>query len=159
MCRAHGQSRHLLCRPCRRQDRLCGPCPSPSGRSRLCGEAAPEPTGAHPAVPVLPGGLYGADPEVQQRLLRRQSCGGPEVAYAVGRAQERKKVLVVGGGVAGCEAARVCALRGHDVTLLEAAGQLGETSSPAGCLTLRRTTTLWCAGIPMSCRSWGCGWS
>ena len=57
---------------------------------------------------------------------------GREVAYAVGRAQERKKVLVVGGGVAGCEAARVCALRGHDVTLLEAAGQLGGNLIPGG---------------------------
>ena len=38
---------------------------------------------------------------------------GREVAYAVGRAQERKKVLVVGGGVGRLwEAARVCALRG-----------------------------------------------
>ena len=37
----------------------------------------------------------------------------------------RKKVVVVGGGPAGMEAARVAALRGHDVTLIEAASQLG----------------------------------
>ena len=47
---------------------------------------------------------------------------GREVAYAVGRAQERKKVLVVGGGVAGCELALW--LRKQDstreVTLVEA---------------------------------------
>lgn len=36
-----------------------------------------------------------------------------------------RKVVVVGGGPAGLEAARVCALRGHKVTLLEAADQLG----------------------------------
>ena len=36
-----------------------------------------------------------------------------------------KKVVVVGGGPAGMEAARVAALRGHDVTLVEAASQLG----------------------------------
>jgi NADPH-dependent 2,4-dienoyl-CoA reductase/sulfur reductase-like enzyme len=34
-------------------------------------------------------------------------------------------VVVVGGGPAGLEAARVCALRGHEVTLLEALDRLG----------------------------------
>lgn len=37
----------------------------------------------------------------------------------------RKKVVVVGAGPAGLEAARVSALRGHDVVLLEAADRLG----------------------------------
>ena len=36
-----------------------------------------------------------------------------------------RRVVVVGGGVAGLEAARVCAERGHDVELLEAAHELG----------------------------------
>ncbi len=36
-----------------------------------------------------------------------------------------RKVVVVGGGVAGLEAARVAALRGHTVTLFEAAPRLG----------------------------------
>ena len=35
------------------------------------------------------------------------------------RAEKKKKVLVIGGGPAGMEAARVSALRGHDVTLYE----------------------------------------
>ena len=38
---------------------------------------------------------------------------------------EKKHVAIVGGGVGGCECARVAALRGHRVTLLEASGQLG----------------------------------
>ncbi|GAA0795992.1 FAD-dependent oxidoreductase [Marinobacterium sediminicola] len=38
-----------------------------------------------------------------------------------------KKVLVVGGGPAGLEAARVSALRGHQVTLVERSGRLGGT--------------------------------
>ena len=39
--------------------------------------------------------------------------------------QPGRKVLVVGGGPAGLEAARVAAERGHHVVLLEAAGKLG----------------------------------
>jgi 2,4-dienoyl-CoA reductase-like NADH-dependent reductase (Old Yellow Enzyme family)/thioredoxin reductase len=37
----------------------------------------------------------------------------------------KKKVMIAGGGVAGIEAARVAALRGHDVTLYEKSGELG----------------------------------
>jgi hypothetical protein len=40
-------------------------------------------------------------------------------------ADARKRVVVVGGGPAGLEAARVCALRGHEVILLEALDRLG----------------------------------
>ncbi len=36
-----------------------------------------------------------------------------------------KRVVVVGGGIAGCEAARIAAGRGHKVTLLEAGKRLG----------------------------------
>ena len=37
----------------------------------------------------------------------------------------QKKIVVVGGGPAGMEAARVCAERGHDVMLFEASNRLG----------------------------------
>lgn len=47
-------------------------------------------------------------------------------------AQTPKKVLIVGGGPAGMEAARVAALRGHAVTLMEAAPDLGGTLRLAG---------------------------
>jgi 2,4-dienoyl-CoA reductase-like NADH-dependent reductase (Old Yellow Enzyme family)/thioredoxin reductase len=40
-------------------------------------------------------------------------------------AEKSKRVVVVGGGIAGCEAARVAAMRGHKVTLLERGKRLG----------------------------------
>ncbi len=46
----------------------------------------------------------------------------PHVIAASG---SRKKVVVVGGGPGGMEAARVSALRGHDVVLFEASDRLG----------------------------------
>jgi len=50
---------------------------------------------------------------------------GHETDGEVTRAAVRKRVVVVGGGPAGCEAARVAALRGHDVILLERGTSLG----------------------------------
>ena len=40
-------------------------------------------------------------------------------------AEKPKRVVVVGGGIAGCEAARVAAMRGHQVILLEQGKRLG----------------------------------
>jgi len=45
---------------------------------------------------------------------------------------QKKKVLVVGGGVAGCEAARVLAIRGHQPVLFERSGRLGGNLLPGG---------------------------
>ncbi|MCY4426926.1 MAG: FAD-dependent oxidoreductase [Halieaceae bacterium] len=73
---------------------------------------------------VMRGGLSGMMP---------MSCAvnpttGLETRYqddVVETAEKPKRILVVGGGPAGMEAARVSALKGHQVVLVEAAAQLG----------------------------------
>jgi len=50
---------------------------------------------------------------------------GREREYVLKRAEIVKKVVVVGGGVAGLEAARVAKLRGHEVILFEKSNELG----------------------------------
>lgn len=50
---------------------------------------------------------------------------GREVEYAFEGARNRLKIAVIGGGIAGMEASRVAALRGHGVTLIEAGDELG----------------------------------
>lgn len=57
---------------------------------------------------------------------------------SIGPAPVRKRVLVVGGGPAGMEAARVSALRGHEVTLVERAGELGGQVTVAAAVGSRR---------------------
>ena len=63
-------------------------------------------------------------------LQRPQRCDvnflcGRETSYAITKAGAKRRVVVVGGGSAGMEAARVASLRGHEVILLEKTGQLG----------------------------------
>ncbi|MFA0887748.1 MAG: NAD(P)/FAD-dependent oxidoreductase [Synergistales bacterium] len=62
---------------------------------------------------------------------REYRLGEPETA---GKTLSPRKVLVVGGGPAGMEAARVAALRGHRVTLAEKKPVLGGSLVAAGIL-------------------------
>jgi 2-enoate reductase len=73
-----------------------------------------------------------------QRVLtaRTLSCTvnpqvGMEKEYALTPAETLQKVLVIGGGPGGLEAARVAALRGHQVSLWEKSSKLGGNLIPA----------------------------
>ena len=71
------------------------------------------------------------------KIGRRAGCAvNPQAArestFGLTPALKKKDVLVVGGGVAGMEAARCAALRGHEVTLCEGSTRLGGNLIPAG---------------------------
>lgn len=55
-----------------------------------------------------------------------------EVRYALRPCVQPKRIVVIGGGVAGMEAARTAAMRGHKVSLYEKSGQLGGNLIPGG---------------------------
>ena len=77
--------------------------------------------------------LEGREEETRRCIGCLEGCGTPcPINYEIfpqriplEAATTPKKILVVGGGVAGMEAARVCVLRGHQVTLMEKLPALG----------------------------------
>jgi 2,4-dienoyl-CoA reductase-like NADH-dependent reductase (Old Yellow Enzyme family)/thioredoxin reductase len=50
---------------------------------------------------------------------------GHELEGEIGTVEQKKKILIAGGGPGGLEAARVAALRGHNVTIMEKSDCLG----------------------------------
>jgi len=77
--------------------------------------------------------LEGKADEIRMCMACSMECGPCPLNYEIHRAgyipltpaPKTKKVLVIGGGVGGMEAARIAALRGHHVTLMEKAASLG----------------------------------
>jgi len=77
--------------------------------------------------------LEGRPEDVRRCVACVEGCGTPcSINYEMApdaipltSAETPRKVLVIGGGVAGMEAARVAAMRGHRVTLIEKRSELG----------------------------------
>jgi 2,4-dienoyl-CoA reductase-like NADH-dependent reductase (Old Yellow Enzyme family)/NADPH-dependent 2,4-dienoyl-CoA reductase/sulfur reductase-like enzyme len=72
-------------------------------------------------------GCYGAlrDPHRTGINCMYNPISGREFECAITPAEKELRVVVVGGGPAGCETARIAQLRGHNVILLEKADRLG----------------------------------
>ena len=74
---------------------------------------------------------------------------GKEGEYAIKEADEKKKVMIIGGGPVGMEAAIVAAKRGHDVTIYDKSDRLGgqwlQAAVPPG-KELLNTLTVWQKG-------------
>jgi len=63
--------------------------------------------------------------EAQPITCLQNPAAGREDQFAIIPAEKKKKILIIGGGVGGMEAARVAALRGHEVILYEKDDHLG----------------------------------
>lgn len=79
----------------------------------------------------------GLTPDLMRRILSPAAMGrctvNPDSGFGrvpfdcLPAVKEKKKILIVGGGPAGMQAAITASRRGHDVTLIEKEGQLGGT--------------------------------
>jgi len=77
-------------------------------RCIACNEACVSRLGQHLPIMCIQNSLLGKEGEIE-----------------IKNATKKKRVIIVGGGPGGLEAARVCALRGHEVSLYEESGELG----------------------------------
>ncbi len=96
--------------------------------ARLGREGARRPRRGHPPLRRRQLLLAQRDPR-RPRAVRLQRRGRTRAAVGHGHARRRsptrKKVLVIGGGPAGLEYARIAAARGHDVVVLEREAETG----------------------------------
>jgi len=84
----------------------------------------------------------------EQMKMRSMTCVvnptlGREKEMALVPAHKPRRVLVAGGGPGGMEAARVAAVRGHEVTLCEKAGKLGGQLNLAATVPTKQEICVW----------------
>ncbi|MFC2024443.1 FAD-dependent oxidoreductase [Chloroflexota bacterium] len=77
-----------------------------------------------PCIRGNEGCLSRFDTAVPQRCEVNPACGR-ENEFKITQAANKKDVMVIGGGIAGLETARIAALRGHSVTIVEKEEKLG----------------------------------
>jgi len=85
-----------------------------------------------PCIACNQGCLYRLNEEFVDARCAVNPQAGQGMENHITKALIKKKVVIIGGGVAGMEAARVAALRGHDVSLFEKESVLGGNLIPAG---------------------------
>jgi len=76
-------------------------------------------------------GMYRTETIGQYLTCALNPLCGNESSLAILPAPEKKRIAIVGGGIAGMEAAIVAQMRGHEVSLYEKTGQLGGQLIPA----------------------------
>ena len=113
--------------PAQGQPRLRGHDPAPARRPGVSQQDPRGQAGGRPPLPGLPALLRDAQPQQEARVPGERHAGPGDHARVPGasRRERRKKVLVVGGGPSGMEAARIAAERGHEVVLYEKDPRLG----------------------------------
>lgn len=101
------------------------------GRAALADPALPNKTaaGKYDEILFCVGCLQGCGDKIRRHGepggCMLNPLTGNETEYKVLPAKEKRKVMIIGGGVAGMEAAIVAAEKGHDVNLFEKGKELG----------------------------------
>ena len=91
-----------------------------------------KPEEIRPCIACNQGCLYRLNEAFVDARCAVNPQAGQGMEDHISKALTKKKVVIIGGGVAGMEAARVSALRGHDVFLYEKTDVLGGNLIPAG---------------------------